>query len=98
MNRLTDKLRTLRGKAYHTLLKTILDECGQQIVQEARVIIVGSGRLAPVDIGALAIKYDLNFRATCEWLEESQVIPTGVYDRLIERGLRVSEVLAAVSK
>ena len=91
---LTEKLKVARGKGYFTVLKAILAECGQQMADDARdTINQNEGKYTTLDIGKLAVKYDLNFKATCEWLEESQVIPTGTYIRLKERGLKATEVL-----
>lgn len=90
---LTKKLKVTRGKGYFTLLKQILAECGQQIVDDAYAIATQNGRLTPFDVGVLAVKYDLNFKATCEWLEDSRVIPTGIYQRLMLRGLKAEQVL-----
>ena len=97
MTELTDKLKHTRGKGYYTVLKAILAEVGQQIVDDANAIKAESGgKFTVYNIGCLAVKYDLNFKATCEWLEESRVLPVGTYDRLKERGLKAMEVFEAV--
>ena len=88
---MTNQLNCLRGLAYYTRLKIILTEFGEQLAEDARQ----QEKITPVVIGALALKYSLNFKATCEWLEECNVIPTGVYDRLMERGVRVSDIFEA---
>lgn len=88
-----NKLTGLRGAAYYARLREILADCGQLLADEAKEI----DQITPLDIGVLAIKYGLNFKATCEWLEESRVIPTGTYDRLIKRGIKISDILSAVT-
>jgi hypothetical protein len=94
MSELTDKLRVTRGKGYYTVLKQILAECGQQIIDDANII-KATGKLTVLDIGRLAVKYDLNLKATAEWLEENRALPTGTYQRLLDRGLKAREILEA---
>lgn len=94
MSELTEKLKVTRGKGYYTILKAILADCGQQILDDANAI-KATGKLTVLDVGKLAVKYDLNFKATCEWLEENRVLPAGSYQRLIDRGLKAREVLEA---
>ena len=88
---MTNQLNGLRGSAYYTRLKIILAEFGEQLAEDARQ----QQKITPVFIGILALKYSLTFKATCEWLEECNVIPTGVYDRLMERRVRVSDIFEA---
>lgn len=95
MTKLTDQLKTARGKRYYDILKLILVDVGPQIVADAQQIAIDTGKLTVLDIGRMAVKYDLNYRATCEWLEESRVLPAGAYQRLKDNGLKVGEVLAA---
>jgi len=98
MSNQTNKLKVTRGKGYFTVLKTILAECGQQMVNDAKGTIQVEGKFTVLDIGKLAIKYDLNFKATCEWLEESMIIPAGTYIRLKKRGLKATKVLEAAAQ
>lgn len=94
MSDLTEKLRHTRGKGYYTVLKAILADIGPQLAADAVAILAESGgKMTVYDIGCLAVKYDLNLKATFEWLEESRVIPAGTYDRLKDRGLKAREVL-----
>lgn len=95
---LTEKLRHTRGKGYYTVLQAILADIGPQLAADAVAILAESGgKMTVYNVGCLAVKYDLNFKATCEWLEESRVIPTGTYQRLKERGLKAREVFEAVA-
>lgn len=97
MSELTEKLKVTRGKGYYTVLKAILAQVGPQIAADARAIKAESGKLTVFNVGCLAVKYDLNLKATFEWLEESRVLPAGTYDRLKERGLKAREVLDAAT-
>lgn len=93
------KLRVTRGKGYYTILKAILYEVGPQIAADANAIKAESGgKFTVYNIGCLAVKYDLNFKATCEWLEESRVLPVGTYDRLKRGGIKFGETLEAIRR
>ena len=96
MSELTDKLKVTRGKGYYTVLKAILAAIGPQIAADARAIVAENGEFSPYNIGCLAVKYNLNFKATCEWLEESQVLPVGTYDRLKRSGLKFGKILLEI--
>lgn len=96
MSELTEKLKVTRGKGYYTVLKQILAECGQAIADDARAITAETGQLNAVDIGRLALRYDLNFKATCEWLEDSRILPAGTHGRLMRAGIKPGEVFEAV--
>ncbi len=95
---LNDKLRAARGKGYFTVLKAILAKCGQDIINDAQEVKRKDGRITPFNIAEIALKHDLNFKATCEWLEESGVIPSGSHQKLIERGFRATLAFEAVRK
>jgi len=98
MSELTDKLKVTRGKGYYTVLKAILGAIGPQIATDARAIVAENGEFSTYNIGCLALKYDLNFKATCEWLEESQVLPVGTYDRLKRSGLKFGKILLEIKE
>jgi hypothetical protein len=98
VSELTDKLKVTRGKGYYTVLKQILAECGQQMADEARAIKEATHRITLYDLGVLALKYGLNFKATTEWLEESRVLKAGTYQRLVDSGVKAREVFTAVRK
>lgn len=93
MSEITEKLKRCRSKAYYATLKDILlrSPTGQEIIDDARKL----ERITPVDIGILCLKHDLNFRATCEWLEENHVLRTGIYDSIMRSGLKVRDILEA---
>lgn len=45
-------------------------------------------------IGYLANKFDLNYKATFEWLEEIGRVPTGTYERVMEGRPKVRDILS----
>lgn len=86
-----EKLRAgVRGQQYYSLLKEFLRIAGKPLVTEARAF----GRLSPVDVGYLSLRYGLNLKATWEWLEECEVVASGTYEDCIERGLKVKDIYA----
>lgn len=89
-NQLTD----LRGEAYYDTLSRILGQCGKNIVKDA----IAMKPITALTIGHLALLYQLPYKAVCEWLEENKAIPTGSYDELIRRGLKVGEVFDIVKE
>jgi hypothetical protein len=99
MSALTEQLRHARGKRYYDILRLVLADVGALIVTDARAVIASTGTLTTLDIGVLSVRYDLNYKATVEWLEENQVLPTGTYEKMLDSGLgtrlKVGEILAA---
>lgn len=87
------EIKTARGKRYYALLKAILSRVGKPIVDTANKIHDETGKLTPIDIGYLSLWFDLNFKATCEWLEEAQIIPHGMHDR-IRQNVKVGDLYA----
>lgn len=86
-------IKTARGSVYYGLLKTILGYIGKTIFDDEQRIERERGDFTVADIGYLSLVHDLNFKATCEWLEETGAICTGTYDRLMDLGIRVRDVL-----
>jgi hypothetical protein len=77
-------IKTARGQIYYGLLKTILSHVGKQIVDEIKRLRQRQGGIAPVDIGYVSLKFGLNYKATCEWLEETGCIRPGTHERITE--------------
>lgn len=99
MSELTEKLKVTRGKGYYTVLGAILTEVGQQMIADANAIKAeNGGKFTVYNVGCLAVKYDLNFKATCEWLEQSRVLPVGTYDRLKGCGLKFGKILLEIKE
>jgi hypothetical protein len=80
--------RPLRGKAYYDHLKVLLGIVGSSLAAEARL----TEALTPVTVGILALRYGLNYKACCEWLEECRILPAGTYDRIAD-GLKIKDIL-----
>lgn len=96
---LTQQLKTARGKRYYDILKQVIAARGDDIVRDARAAIAANdGKLTAVDVGVLAVRYDLNLKATWEWLEECRVLPTGTYDKAVSRGMRAKQVLQSAQQ
>lgn len=89
-----NQLTGLRGKVYYETLKFILGQCGENIITDA----IAMKPITALTIGHLALLYQLPYKAICEWLEEKKVLPTGTYDELIRRGLKVGEVFDIVKE
>lgn len=75
----------LQGKAYYVALKAILKEEGPDILATMERWRAERGGITPAMIGALALKHGLNFKATCEFLEDERVLKCGIYDRITEQ-------------
>ena len=73
-------LKAARGDRYYGLLKTILSHIGKQMKDEVIRIRERDGGLSIPDIGWISLKYQLNFKATCEWLAEVGAIRTMIYE------------------
>lgn len=97
MSSLTTQLKTARGKRYIDILKAILSDVGDGIVADAQKIIADTGKITPLCIGRLSLKYDLNYKATCDHLEDRGILPVGTHAILIARGLRVQAVMGELA-
>lgn len=86
-------IKTARGSVYYGLLKTILGHIGKTMYDHEQRIEREEGDFTVADIGYLSIVYDLNFKATCEWLEEVYAINSGTYDRIKDCGIKVGAIL-----
>jgi hypothetical protein len=99
LERCQAEIRTTRGQRYYALLKTILTCVGRDIYLEGkRIIDAQGGKLFVVDIGYLSLKFNLNFKATCEWVEEIGIVPAGTHDRIIHSKFKVRDLYDAASK
>lgn len=93
-----DDLKHARGKRWGELFREYDATTGETMRQEARQIIArNSGSFRVIELARLAIKYDLPLKTTCRCLE-GPVIPSGTYERLIERGLKVRKALEAAAR
>lgn len=78
-----------RGQRYYALLKAFLSVKGKEIVDFVNTLRNPDGGVSPAAVGCVSLKFGLNFKATCEWLEETRVIRAGTYDRLMDSRLRL---------
>lgn len=79
-NRIIEEMnKGARGQRYYALLKAFLSVHGKGMVDFANTLRENNGKMSPAALGAVSLKFGLNFKATCEWLEETRVIRTGAY-------------------
>lgn len=93
---LTEQLKQSRGKEYYARLEYIFRLIGDDIKSDVAAFREAYGKLTPVDMGIIVQKYNLNYKAVCEYLEAERIIPAGMYQYLIDSGMKVKEVMAAV--
>lgn len=91
--RIAAEMKTSRGKRYYGLLKSFLAVHGKAMVGEFKRLKEANGNVTPVEIAYISLKYDLNFKATWEWLYETGCIPYD-YDAVI-RKFKVADSYAA---
>lgn len=106
VEKITEALNSgVRGERYYALLKAFLRANGKAIVGEANRIKAAneSGRMSVADCGYISLKFNLNFRATVEWLEETHCVKAGAYTQIMEskysktgKRMRVKDVYEAV--
>lgn len=72
--RLCEQIKMARGERYYGLLKALLSVIGKEIHDYAVSIVDRQGFIAGVDIAHVHLKFNLNMKATWEWLVETDVI------------------------
>lgn len=92
---LSEQFQTAKGEQYYAILKAILSIKGKAIYDKAVEINAQNGKFTPVDIAYLSILFgfEMRMKALCEWLEECQFLPTGLYEDLREKGMGVRDML-----
>jgi hypothetical protein len=88
--------RVARGSRYYALLKAILSIKGKEIYDTARQIKANTDKIVIADLFALLVQFQFppnRMKPLVEWLEETQVCPSGAYERLKERGLKIRQGL-----
>jgi hypothetical protein len=95
VDRLCVELKLARGERYYALLKAYLSVRGKAIVDDAQGIRARAGKLTPFDVAWLSAKYDLNFKAIFEWLEETNVCAAGTHYHVRETMRRQKVTVAA---
>lgn len=79
----------LRGANY----KRLFDEVGDDLKDAALGIKSRTGKLTARDIGRMAQQFNLPIKTTFEFLEHREVLPTGTWQRLCDRGLTAKQVI-----
>jgi len=88
-----------RGQRYYGLLKSFLSVHGKAMVgTAARLLAVNEGKLTMVEIAYVHLKFGLNFKATCEWLEETHCVRAGTYELIIDNHWKVRDIVASALK
>lgn len=85
-----------RGERYYALLKAFLSVNGKAITDEGKRIYAERDSLRPIDMGYISLKFGLNFKATVEWLEETRVMRSGVYEKV--KHFKVKDIYDAARK
>jgi hypothetical protein len=96
---LTEALKTARGQRFGSLLKQTYAVLGSRLANAARAIKQETGKITPVDVAKLALEFNLCLKHTFDFLEDvqDQVLPSGTYDRLKDRGLKAKELFNVVA-
>lgn len=87
-----EAIKTARGQVYYGLLKTILSHVGKAMVDEVAAIRAKQGGLSVIDVAYVSLKFKLNFKATVEWLEETNAIKPYVYEDFKATRIKVADL------
>lgn len=87
-----NRLSNLRGEEYQRELSNIFRQYGNAIIEDSKALAHGRD-MQLTDIGRVALKYGLSFKATCEFLEKEHVILSGTYNVIRLTGIRVSHIM-----
>lgn len=90
---MTPPLPTLRpltrgGKGYYDELRTILAEIGPALLADAQAYKAAGSGFTVAMACRLALRYELNLKAVCTYLEDQHVLACGTYDSLLARDLK----------
>ncbi|MCP4990876.1 MAG: hypothetical protein GY928_33995 [Colwellia sp.] len=95
----TMRLKVASVTRYYTILKNIAKNTDKEFKEDFDTIKACYGGITPVLVGVLAIRYDLNYKATFFMLELICDAPSGLYDKVItDDNLKVGDVLKASRK
>lgn len=90
---LTTQLKVARGKEFVKLLKQTYYAIAPLLEKRANQMIEAEGKLTARMVGVLANEFNLCAKHTFEFLAHLKILPSGTYDRLIDRGLKVRDIL-----
>lgn len=89
LDALRQTIKDCRGKNYHDLVRAFFSIAGDAMVAEARAF----PEFTPLHVVYLSLRFGINFKATCEYLEERRVIRSGVYAHLTKNlGAKVRDL------
>ena len=96
--KLTEALKKSRGKRFFRIKNILQWRIGPYIAGSAEHIKSRTGKFTPRDVAAIAIEFNLPYKTTCEILEYYHSIPTGTYENLHDRGIKVGVVMDAAKE
>ena len=95
VKRIAAELKLARGARYYALLKAFLAVNGKAMVDEIlRFKAERDGKFTPVELGYVSLKYNLNFKATWDWIHENGHIRYS-YEDMGRASWKVKDVYAA---
>jgi hypothetical protein len=95
-DKLVEAFRLARGQRYYAILKAILSIKGKAIVESAKRRKNAEGKITVADLLHIQMEFQFpanRFKPLVEWLEETQTIPSGVYDRIHRGKFKISDGL-----
>ena len=97
---LTEQLKLARGKRFGELLKQTYYSLAPELVANAKQIIQETGKISVNDVARLAIAYNLCLKHCFEFLQDpiDQVLSSGTYRKLLDRGLKPKSVMDEMRK
>jgi hypothetical protein len=102
-DQLIEAFRMARGKRYYGLLKAILHLKGKAICDRALEMQANhpEEKLLVHNLVELMIEFQFpvnRFKALVEWLEETRIVPPGLYEYLKDNGFKISGAIKALEK
>ena len=89
----------LRGKPYFTELKRIAAEIANPLTTDFYVLKEQNGKITPVLVGRLALRYDVNLKAMFEILNDLKLVRCGLYEKIVTYGgVKVADIFDAARK
>jgi hypothetical protein len=92
---LTESLKTARGQEFWRIHRKTYYAIGPKLTTEARRIKLEQGKIVVMDVAILAIQFNLCLKHCFDFLEDrvDQVLPSGSYKRLQDRGLKATKIM-----
>ncbi|NER83303.1 MAG: hypothetical protein F6K42_27880 [Leptolyngbya sp. SIO1D8] len=83
----------LRGRNYKKAMQVWIPI----LVADAVEIYVNEKKLTALAISRIAVKRNFPIKTTFEFLEYAKILPSGTWDRLVDRGFTAAKAKAAVA-